>query len=238
MKHRSNMDRVALLLLAVWCGAANGADKPTAFRRWAILASPAARDAGVPDLLLAELARSKLELVERDQWDAIAREIELTKLLSADGAASRLDVGQRLKADALVLLSLAEQEGEKSVKFVICECRYGSRLKMEQLELGDRLDRVVADIAANVERTRTKFAGGVDQISAVSPILSKSLTHEFDHLQFGLAGLLGQALSEQPGTAVLEIEEARAIGIELERTGGNIKDRVVPTLIEAELVVP
>ncbi len=212
---------------------------PVSFQRWAVLASPAVRDAGVSDLLVAELSKRKLELVEREQWDAIAREVELTKLFGADGAAQRLDVGQRLKADALVLLSLAEQDGKKSVKLVVCECRYGSRLKLEQFELAaDRLDQVVSNIAAEIERTRTKFARGVEQIIAVSPFLSKSLTHEFDHLQFGLAGLLGQALSEQPGTAVLEIEEARAIGIELERTGGNIKDRVVPTLIEAEFVIP
>ncbi len=233
------MSRLLSVCLCLVLGSAvvDAAEVP--LHRWAVLASPVARDAGVSDLLVAELAKRKLELVEREQWDAIAREVELTKLFGADGAAQRLDVGQRLKADALVLLSLAEQDGKKSVKLVVCECRYGSRLKLEQFELaGDRLDQVVSNIAAEIERTRTKFARGVEQIIAVSPFLSKSLTHEFDHLQFGLAGLLGQALSEQPGTAVLEIEEARAIGIELERAGGEIKDRIVPTLIEAEFVVP
>lgn len=230
-------------LIAVWLclllgsTVVDAAEMPLS--RWAVLASPAAKDAGVSDLLVAELTKQKLELVEREQWDTIAREVELTKLFGADGTAQRLDVGQRLKADALVLLSLAEQDGKKSVKLVVCECHYGSRLKLEQFELAaDRLDQVVTSIAAEIERTRTKFARGVEQIIAVSPFLSKSLTHEFDHLQFGLAGLLGQALSEQPGTAVLEIEEARAIGIELERVGGNIKDRIMPTLIEAEFVVP
>ena len=200
-----------------------------------MLTAPELRDSGLSDLLTADLLCQSFELVEREQLVAITKEIELSKLLSPEVSSQRLKVGQLVRADALVLLSSVEQDGKKSVKLVVCECRYGSRLKLEQFELAvDRLDQVVSNIAAEIERTRTKFARGVEQIIAVSPFLSKSLTHEFDHLQFGLAGLLGQALSEQPGTAVLEIEEARAIGIELERTGGNIQDRIVPTLIEAE----
>ncbi len=181
-----------------------------ALKRWAILAAPAVRELGVSDLLMAQLETAKVELVEREQLDAVTREIELTTLFGAEGAAQRLDVGQRLKADALILMSLTEHDGKKLVRVIVCECLYGLRLKWEQFELDKaRLDQVVSDIAGEVEKTRVKFARGVQRIVAVSPFLSKSLTHEFDHLQFGFAGLLGQAISEQPGTAVLEIEVVR-----------------------------
>lgn len=210
-----------------------------ALGRWAVLASPDVRESGVSDLLMAQLTAAKLSLVEREQLDVVIREIELSKLFNAAAAAQRLQVGQLAKADALILMSLIERDGKKSVRMIVCECRYGSRLKLEQFELDKaRLDQIVSDIAGEVEKTRVKFARGVQRIVAVSPFLSKSLSHEFDHLQFGFAGLLGQAISEQPGTAVLEIEEARAIGLELERTGGTVKDRVVPTFIEAEFIVP
>lgn len=235
MRRRLRLTGLMLWLLLV----AGSTDAADAFRRWAVLSAPEVATTGLSDLLTSELSQRSFDLVEREQLAAITKEIELWKLLSPEGSSQRLKVGQLTKADALALLSLAEQDGKKSVKLVVCECRYGSRLKLEQFELAtDRLDQVVTSLAAEIERTRMKFARGVEQIIAVSPFLSKSLTHEFDHLQFGLAGLLGQALSEQPGTAVLEIEEARTIGIELERAGGNIKDRVVPTLIEAEFVVP
>ncbi|HLQ47170.1 MAG TPA: hypothetical protein VK137_20670, partial [Planctomycetaceae bacterium] len=201
------------------------ADNPTrtdvaspVFRRWAILASPEVRAAGISDLLLAELARQKLELVEREQIAAITQELELSKLFSPEGSSQRLQVGQLAKADALVLLSLVEHDKKKFVKLVISDCRYGSRLRMDYFPFAaDSVERQVQDVADAVEETRKQFARGVELIVAVSPFLSKNLTHEFDHLQFGFAALLGEGLSERPGVAVLEIEETRALGEELSR---------------------
>ena len=245
MKHRVNIACVVVQMLAVMSGELVAADKPArtdvaslVFRRWAVLASPAARDAGVSDLLVAELAKRKVELVEREQWDAIAREVELTKLFGADGAAQRLDVGQRLKADALVLLSLVEHDQKKFVKLVISDCRYGSRLRLDHFPFAaDGVERLVQDVVGSVEETRKRFARGVERIVAVSPFLSKNLTHEFDHLQFGFAALLGQGFSERSGVAVLEIEEARAIGEELSRANAELKQRLTPLFVEGEFEV-
>ncbi len=244
MKHRANLHRV-VVLLAVLCGAVFAADKPArteaaspAFHRWAILASPEIRDAGISDLLTAELSKKSIELVEREQLDAVSREIELSKLFGADAASQRLKVGQLVKADALVLLSLVEHEKKKFVKLVISDCVYGSRLRLDHFSMeADRLDRLAKELADAVTVTRAKFARGVERIVAVSPFLSKNLTHEFDHLQFGFAALLGQALSERPGVAVLEIEEARSIRQELAVTGDGIKDRIVPLFVEGEFAM-
>lgn len=213
------------------------ADEPH-FQRWAVLPAPEVADTGLSDLLIAELSQRQFDLVEREQLAAIVKEIELSKLLSPEGSSQRLKVGQLAKADALVLLSLIENDKKKFVKLVISDCRYGSRLRLEHFPFAaDRADKLAGEIAQAAVETRTKFARGVERIVAVSPFLSKNLTHEFDHLQFGFAALLGQGLSERPGVAVLEIEEARAIGEELTRSTTELERRSAPLFVEGEFEV-
>ena len=208
------------------------------FKRWAILATSETRDSGLSDLLMAELSQRSFELVEREQLAVITKEIELSKLLSPEGSSQRLKVGQLTKADALVLLSLVEHDKKQFVKLVISDCRYGSRLRLEHFPFAaDRLDKLAVEISQAAAETRTKFARGVERIVAVSPFLSKNLTHEFDHLQFGFAALLGEALTQQRGIAVLEIEEARSIGEELARSTTELAGRKVPLFVEAEFEV-
>src|SRR5712691_143191 len=259
---------VAVIVAFLLPRSAFAADKsaPAAFQRWAVLAAPELRDSGLSDLLTAKLSSAEIDLVEREQLDAITKEIELSKLLGADEATQRLKVGQLLKADALVLLSLVENDKKKFVKLVISDCRYGSRLRLDHFpfaadgqerrplspraeaasdargEGGSRpepatLEQLVQDVAGAVDETRKRFAHGVERIVAVSPFLSKNLTHEFDHLQFGFAALLGRSLSERPGTAVLEIEEARAIGEELRRSASDLQKRTVPLFIVGDYEV-
>ncbi|HLQ43717.1 MAG TPA: CsgG/HfaB family protein, partial [Planctomycetaceae bacterium] len=231
---------VAVIVAFLLPRSAFAADKstPAAFQRWAVLAAPELRDSGLSDLLTAKLSSAEIDLVEREQLDAITKEIELSKLLGADEATQRLKVGQLLKADALVLLSLVENDKKKFVKLVISDCRYGSRLRLDHFPFAtDGIERLVQDMVGSVEETRQQFAHGVERIVAVSPFLSKNLTHEFDHLQFGFAALLGQSLSERPGTAVLEIEEARAIGEELRRSASDLQKRTVPLFIVGDYEV-
>ncbi len=209
-----------------------------AFRRWAVIASAEMREIGISDVLTAELSARSFALVEREQLDVIAREIELSTLLSADAAAQRLQVGQLAKADALVLLSVVENANQKFAKLVISDCRYGSRLRLEHIAIDkSAVDKLAVQIAGVVDETRTKFANGVQRIVAVSPLLSNNLTHEFDHLQFGFSAVLGEALNQRAGIAVMEIEEARAISEELARTGTGIEGRRVPLFVEGEFEV-
>lgn len=203
-----------------------------------MIASPELQRVGVSDLLFAELSAKSIEFVEREELNAVTKEIELAKLLGADATASRLKIGQLTKADALVLLSVVEHEKQRFVKLVICDCRYGARLRIEhfllQKQAADKLATAVADVVA---QTQTKFAGGVGRIVAVSPLLSNNLSHEFDHFQSGLATVLAEAISQQPGVAVLEFEEARAIGDELGKTGTELEGRRVPLFVEGEFEV-
>lgn len=60
------------------------------------------------------------------------------------------------------------------------------------------------------------------------------MSHEYDHLQTGYASLLSAALSAQPGVAVVETEEARAIGAELNRRGGELAAEIVPLSVRPD----
>ena len=122
--------------------------------------------------MTTELSQKSVELFEREQLDAITREIELSKLIGADGATQRLKVGQLVKADALVLLSVVENDEKKFVKLVISDCQYGSRLRLDHFPFtAESEERLVHDVVGSVEETRQRFAHGVERIVAVSPFL-------------------------------------------------------------------
>jgi hypothetical protein len=147
-------------------------------------------------------------------------------------------MGQLLKADALLFLSIAGNEKLRALKVVVSESLCGARLRIEYLPYGRSapadLPRHCADIVADV---REHFAGGIRQIVGVSPLLSKNLVHDYDHLQIVYAKLLEAALTAAPNVAVIEIEEARAIGHELSLTGAALADRPTPLLVEGEYLV-
>ena len=72
---------------------------------------------------------------------------------------------------------------------------------------------------------------------AVSPFLSKNFLHDYDNLQEVYARLLEAGLTQLPNVAVIEIEEARAIGRETALTGSAPLDRPTPLLVEGEYAV-
>lgn len=239
----ANMQRQFLWIIVVLCSTSvpNVAAEADALRRWAVLAAPEVREAGVSDLLTAKLSQREFELVERDQLDAVLKEVKLSQLLGSQ-TSERLSLGARLRADVLVLLSVVEVDQSRLLKVVISECRQGARLRAEFLAWSSAGKAIAPDdLATSCEQiaieTRTQFAGGVRELVAVTPLLSKNLTREFDHLQTGYAALLGRAISQAPGTAVVEIEEARSIRQELAVTGDGINDRLVPLFVEGEFAM-
>lgn len=205
-------------------------------RRWAVLASKEVRDSGLPDLLSAKLSQTEsVELVEREQVDLAARELELSTLLGAQ-AVGRLDLGRRLRADALLLLSHTDDQGE--LRVVICECRQGARIGLFEFPTGaSQTDELADQLTRQVVEVRKRFGAGIRLIVGVTPFLSKNLEHDYDHLQSRWSDLLGNRLSLEPGVAVIEVEEAQAILKEPQPAEAQVADRVVPFVVNGHFRV-
>ncbi len=223
-------------------------------RRWAILTDEGLRETGVADLLFAELARQEdLVLVERQHIEAILGEWALAALVATEASDKRLELGRLLNADALVILSLAEPEAQAAepppgretgasepfIRAVVCESRFGARLRFEHFPYAvARREAAAADLARLVAEVREEYPLGVRQLIAVPHFLSRNLVRDHDHLQAAHARLLEAALMGRPGIAVLETEEARAIRRELELAGEDrLQEAAVPLFVEGEFEV-
>ncbi|MEQ8785683.1 MAG: hypothetical protein RIC55_05270 [Pirellulaceae bacterium] len=189
------------------------------------------------DLLTVELAKH-VELVERERIDLALRELRLDELFGSAAVKDRLSLGELLTADALLLLSLDEQAKQKSIRLVICDCRYGARLKVDSLVFStDAIDGLVEQCLAAVQHSRARFKTGVDRFIGVTPFLAKSLSNEFDHLQSAFAALVQDGLLNYPGVAVVELDEARAIARELALRGEELETTIMPMFVEGEFEV-
>jgi len=224
--------------------------------RLAVLTCEPMQELGYGDLLIAKLSAEpsgRLQLVERELLDTIGGEFQLASLLGAENAVSqRMALGELLRADTLLLLSFVENEtpddqtAARSIRLVMVDTRTGARLTRDGLSGSTDLDKATDEVIRRVGETLRRYPNGIKQIIGVSHFLSRCLTHAYDFYQTSCAELLAQILSQQPGVAVLEIEEARAISDELaitlseeERTGdGNmLHRRVVPILVSGEFRV-
>jgi hypothetical protein len=217
------------------------ADQPVAMlRTWAVLASEELRKSGLEDQVLVGLgADSTITLVDREHLDLIARELALGSLLDSSGAGSRRKAGAAVKADALVILNHESIEGKQYVRLVVCETRGGARLRVELIPLEDgKFDEAGKAIVSAIQDVRKHFAQGIKRVYGVPPFVSRCLTHEYDYLQRGYSSLLANALSQQPGVAVIEVEEARQIAREIALTDGQDLQRLVPVFVEGEYQVP
>ena len=78
-------------------------------------------------------------------------------------------------------------EKEQFLKVVICESRYGARLRLEFLPYdAAKRDALSKRCAEMIAETQTKCAGGIRQVIAVTHFLAKNLVfHDYDHLQAG-----------------------------------------------------
>jgi hypothetical protein len=107
-------------------------------RRWAVVGDPAVREAGLSDLVTAELAQlPQVELVEREELQRAIQELELSQLHTAAQPAGRLRLGALVKADALILLSSSKHDGKRFVRVVTCDCVSGARLAYEQFPFSE-----------------------------------------------------------------------------------------------------
>jgi hypothetical protein len=225
---------VALALLCL----APLSSRAEAYGRWAVITSGTEEEGQLSDLVLAELTRVPgLELVEREALAKLADEQALSGALSAEGSASRLKLGRMLRADALVLTKLTGPEQNRELQLTVAECKAGARLRVETLPWKtENLPILVEHVKALVLELRARFANGITQVYAVPSFVSQSLSRDYDPLQARYAQLIENALSLQPGVAVLEIAEARALGKEL-AIGAPELQRLVPAFIAGEFRV-
>jgi hypothetical protein len=227
---------LTMLFLLLTLAHVSGAAASESFQRWAVVGDAAAREAGLSDLVTAELAQlPQVELVEREELQRVIAELELSQLHTAAESAGRLRLGSLVKADALVLLSMGNRDDKPFVRVVTCDCVSGARLAYEQFPYSAAwIDRLASDVAGVVSRTLSRFPVGVQRLLTVSPFLSKDFSHDFDHLQNACAAWLSEVLARQPGLAIVELAEARAIGRELSITNSKLSDRFHPLFIEGE----
>jgi hypothetical protein len=207
--------------------------------RWAILAAPELEKEGLADALTAVLSGSSaLQLVERGEIQKVEKELTLSTLLGGSGAQERLKLGRLLKADALVLL--AEDKGEQKepqhlVRMVIAETRFGARLRLDSLARpAQKPEELPQTIAASIVETCQRYPQGIEYILAVPPFVSTNLNSTDDPLRARFANVLESALATRPGTAVLEIEEARAVRAEQDLAGGDVAERILPVIVQGE----
>lgn len=210
--------------------------------RWAILSSKTIEDLGIPDLVQVQLSkRDDLSLVERQDIAKLTQELVLDAALGGKESGKRLELGKMLKADVLVFLTEAPpapKVTERSLRLVVAETKWGARLRLEHFPLkGAKHDELIRSIAEALADVRKQYDKGLQRVFGVSPLISRNLTHDFDHLQAGLAHVLMSRLSTVPGTAVLELEEAQHLRKELELKGDTIKDRPVTLFLEGEFEV-
>jgi hypothetical protein len=217
----------------------SGGPVKLAFHRWAVICSGDAEQAGLGDLVTTGLSKAKdMELVDREQLQAVLKELQLASVMESQAAASRLKMGQLLKADALLLLSLETRDKARVLKVVVSECLCGARLRTVYEPYDPAAGADVAQQCAEViAEVREHFAGGIRQIVGVSPFLSKDLVHDYDRFQIAFARLLESGLMAIPQVAVIEVEEARAIGRETALAGSESLDRPTPLLVEGQYAI-
>ncbi|NQT85746.1 hypothetical protein HQ560_03220, partial [bacterium] len=227
---------VLAVALALACSGMGAETAP--HRRWAIVTSAHGGDRALVDLLTARLSESgDMELLERAAIDVVMKELELSSLFAAKGAAGRLKLGRLLKADALLILGRENLGGKAVVRAVISDCRMGVRLYEEYVQRTRDGAATVDAIAEMAVATQRRFRSGIRLAVGVSHFLSKDLAHDYDYLQASCSHVLSYALASVPGVVVLEIEEARSLRQELETTHLEGVQRIIPLMVEGEYKV-
>src|SRR4051812_14527864 len=118
MRHSMRHLFLSFFALIAASGSIQAQHKP----RWAIIGSKAVQDAGLTDLLTADLA-PQFNLVERAQLDLALKELTLSEALGSNSA-QRLKLGKLLKADLLVFVAdQTTKDTKPHVKLVISETR-------------------------------------------------------------------------------------------------------------------
>ncbi len=199
--------------------------------RLAVVAvTPAVEARTVADQLTAALSRdpATLALVERQQIDAVLRELGLA---AAQGRGGQLALGERLNAQGLLLLDVADQ----TLTARLVDGTNGLVLFSEAWPTYAVQGQGLPDAVAAVLRERTlaglrqaaAVAGGAGgkgvTVVAVAPLLNRVRDDTDDRRAETLSRLLALQLGRQPGLLLVERDELRRVVEEkaLATTAGN-----------------
>lgn len=212
---------------------------PSDYARWAIIAAGGHDVAALRDLAYAELSdQPEIALVERDELRKVTDELLLTQALVPEGAASRLQLGAMLHADAVIVLKLLGEGDERMLCVVVVDCRQGTRLRLESLPWqAEKAPALAAHLCELAVSLRRQYAAGITKIVGVPNFVSRSFSRDYDPLQAQYSELLQQVLLLEPGVAVIETAEAQAIGREMAIEGRQHLARVVPLLVQGDFRV-
>lgn len=230
---KMNLKMLSLTLIVLWLpltieSLLAQANSPIQY--WAIVSDPNVRKSGLEDLLFAELANANIELVERSDLEAVAKEFS-TQAIASGKPGERIRVGKLLHADALIIL----EDSTGSTKVTICECRWGVRLASLNFKLNN-LEADIGQLTAAILEVRQRFSLGIQLVIGISPFVCRNIQHDFDHLQLQYLGFLSSSVQLSQGVALIEVEEAHSLSQEFS-AGIDAEDRVVPLFVEADYVV-
>ena len=226
MQPRIIITGLALLVLLA-ANLAAAAEKSS--RTLAIMSVDAGASGVVVDQLTALLSSDpQIRLIEREAIARVLREQEL----SAQGltAGGRAILGQLVGAEVLVLIGRNPIAGTNAVRILVCDALTGTRMGQIQAVIAAA---GLGSVAAELRSVLGRFPQGVQSVVALSDLISRDLRFEHAGLQTGLAELLRVALTREPGLALVELEEAKAIAGEHALTGGAVQ-RIVPLFVEGE----
>lgn len=182
------------------------------------------------NFLMARLSKSpEVALVERDDLGKALDEIEIKELLGDRKKRSRF--GEIAGADFLVILNIID----KQARLVVCDANLSITLQDQSIGIAEQPQEKALEVMADVAlQTIRSFSGGVKQVVAVPDFVCRDLTFDFNYLQSDYAKVLHSAYRLIPGTAIVAIEEAKAIAAERDIAGIGQKERIVSVFIEGE----
>ena len=197
--------------------------------RWAILCPPGLPDPSLEPRLLAALNEvQQVQLLDREHLQRVIRELTLSEAMGPDQVPQRLQLGQLLPADAVLIVTA---QPDKSLRLIIVDCRLGIRLHAQTFPSSAEL---LAGAPSLIQAMQQQFPGGVKRVIAVPPFVNRDLTHDHDAHQSEYAQLLASSLMTHPGVAVVEIEEARALAAESALGSRDSSTPLTPLILEGQ----
>lgn len=167
----------------------------------------------------------EIALVNRADFQRILEEKSLHQLHIAAAVGERHRTGNSLNAELLLLVSPGVRAGV--IEFTIVEVKSGLRLIHNALAATDE-DAIGAFTKTYVRFAFHKLSEKLERVVAVPPFSCDNLTYEFAPLMQAYAESLAGILQQTPGTRVVELEEAIALGKEIAISPAESLNRTLP----------